>query len=81
MVRVKLWGSLRALVDGDEWVEVEASTFKSLLDQLGAQYPALQPQIDRGVSVAIDGVIFREAWFTPIGPENEIVLMPYMVGG
>ena len=81
MVRVKLWGSLRSLADGHEWVEVEARTFKQLLDQLALQYPALEPQIKRGVSLALDGVIYREAWFTPIGPENEIVLMPYMVGG
>ena len=81
MVRVKLWGSLRNLADGEEWVEVEASNFKKLLDQLVAKHPALGPQIKRGVSLALDGVIYREAWFTKIGPENEVVLMPYMVGG
>lgn len=81
MVRVKLWGSLRALADGEEWVEVEASNFKELLDQLVIKYPGLKPQIKRGVSLALDGVIYREAWFTKIGPENEIILMPYMVGG
>jgi molybdopterin converting factor small subunit len=81
MVRVKLWGSLRDLADGQEWVEVEARNFKQLLDALVAQYPGLAPQIERGVSLALDGVIYRDAWFTEIGPENEIILMPYMVGG
>ncbi len=81
MVRVKLWGSLRALADGEEWVEVEASNFKELLDQLVIKHPGLEPQIKRGVSLALDGVIYRDAWFTKIGPENEIILMPYMVGG
>ena len=81
MVRVKLWGSLRSLADDLEWVEVEARNFKELLDQLGTQYPALRPQIKRGVSLALDGVIYRDAWLTEIGPENEIILMPYMVGG
>ena len=81
MVRVKLWGSLRALADGQEWVEVEARNFKELLDQLVIKPPGLEPQIKRGVSLALDGVIYREAWFTRIGPENEIILMPYMVGG
>jgi len=81
VVRVKLWGSLRALADGEEWVEVEASNFKELLEALVAKYPGLEPQIKRGVSLALDGVIYREAWFTKIGPENEIILMPYMVGG
>jgi molybdopterin synthase sulfur carrier subunit len=81
MVRVKLWGSLRGFADDQEWVEVEASNFKQLLDALEAKYPALAPQIKRGVSLSLDGVIYREAWFTKIGPENEIILMPYMVGG
>lgn len=69
------------MADGEEWVEVEASNFKELLDQLAIKYPGLKPQIKRGVSLALDGVIYREAWFTKIGPENEIILMPYMVGG
>lgn len=81
MVRVKLWGSLRALADDQEWVEVEASNFKQLLDQLALLHPALKPQIKRGVSLAVDGTIYRDAWLTQIGPDNEIVLLPYMVGG
>ena len=81
MVKVKLWGSLRDLADGQEFVEVDASNFKQLLDQLEAKHPALGPQIKRGVSLALDGVIYRDAWFTKISEENEVVLMPYMVGG
>lgn len=81
MVRVKLWGSLSDFADGKEVVEVEASNFKQLLDRLAEQYPALQPQINRGVSVAVDGVVFRDAWFTPISDENEVVLLPHLVGG
>ena len=81
MVKVALWGTLRRYADGLAEVEVEASTFKQLLDELSARYPGLKPQIARGVSVAIDGRVYREAWFTPIKPESQVVLMPYMVGG
>ena len=81
MVRVKLWGSLRSLADDHEWVEVEASTFKDVLDQLILKHPSLEPQIKRGVSIALDGVIYRDAWFNKVRDENELVLMPYMVGG
>ena len=80
-MRVKLWGSLRRLAEGQEWVELEASTFKQVLDQLVVIYPGLGPQIKRGVSLSVDGVIYRDAWFTPISEENEVVLMPYMIGG
>jgi molybdopterin converting factor small subunit len=81
MVKVALWGTLRRYADGLAEVEVEAATFKQLLDALAARYPGLRPQIARGVSVAIDGRVYREAWFTPIRPDSKVVLMPFMVGG
>jgi len=81
MVAVKLWGSLRRFADGKAEVEVDASDFKELLDKLARDYPGLKPQIERGVSLALDGKIYKEAWFTEIGPESEVVLMPYMTGG
>ncbi|MFC2966698.1 MoaD/ThiS family protein [Acidimangrovimonas pyrenivorans] len=81
MVKVAIWGSLRHATDGQAEVEVEARNFKELLDKLSADYPGLKPQIERGVSLALDGRIYREAWFTPIKPDSEVVLMPYMKGG
>lgn len=81
MVAVKLWGALRQHTDGQDTVEVEASNFKELLDALVAKYPGLQPQIDRGVSLAVDGLVYRNSWFTPVKPDSEVVLMPYMKGG
>ena len=81
MVRVKLWGSLRDFANGEDIVEIEAQNFKQLLDSLSKKYPALQTEIERGVSMALDGVIYREAWFTPISAESEVVLLPYMEGG
>ncbi len=81
MVAVKLWGSLRAHADGQSVVQIEAGTFKELLDRLVEQYPGMRPQIERGVSLALDSKIYREAWFTEIRPDSEVVLMPYMQGG
>lgn len=81
MVKVRLWGSLRQAAEGQTEVEVEARTFKELLDRLVETYPGLAPQIALGVSLSLDGVIYREAWFTEIRPESEVVLMPYMTGG
>jgi len=81
MVKVAIWGSLQSATGGLATVEVEAKTTRELLTQLAQAYPGLKPQIDRGVSVAIDGEIYRDAWFTPIRPDSEVILMPYMVGG
>ena len=81
MVKVLIWGSLRHATDGQAEVEVEAKNFRQLLEQLAEKYPGLQPQIERGVSLSLDGVIYREAWFTEIKPDSEVVLMPFMQGG
>ncbi len=81
MVQVTLFGSLRAHAEGRAKVEIEAHNFKDLLDRLVEQYPAMKPQIDRGISVAIDGLVYKEAWFAPINPDSEVVLLPYMQGG
>ena len=81
MVAVTLWGSLRDLADGQEVVEIDARNFKQLLDGLAAAYPGMAPQIKRGVSVAIDGLVYRNSWFAEIKPDSEVVLMPYMKGG
>ena len=81
MVEVTLWGSLRDLADGAETVEVEGETFKQIVDALAEKHPGLKPQIDRGVSLAVDGRVYRNSWFTEVKPDSEVVLMPYMKGG
>lgn len=81
MVKVVVWGSLRAATNGAAIVEVEALSFKDVLVQLEQKYPGLKPQLERGVSLAIDGTIYRDAWFTPVNPDSEVILMPLMVGG
>lgn len=81
MVKVTLWGSLRSATGGLTEVEIEAKNTGEMLKALAIKYPALDPIIEGGVSVAIDGQIYKEAWFTPIKPDSEVVLMPYMKGG
>ncbi len=81
MVKVVVWGSLKPYTGGRAQVEIEANNVRDLLARLGETYPGLQPQLKRGVSVAIDGVIFRDGWLQPLKPENEVCLLPYMVGG
>ncbi len=81
MVKVAIWGSLRDATGGEAEVEVEARNLRQLLDRLAADYPGLQPQIERGVSVSIDGLVYNDSWFTPIEPDSEVVLLPRIVGG
>jgi len=81
VVAVRLWGSLAELADGQQTVEIEAANLRQLLDGLARDYPALKPQLDRGVSVSIDGKIYNDAWATPISEESEVVLLNRLVGG
>lgn len=81
MVTVRLWGSLAAATGGEVRIEVEAGTLRELLDALAATYPALGPQLARGVSVAIDGRVINDDWFAPIRPDSEVVLLARIRGG
>lgn len=81
MVQVKIWGSLASATEDQTQVEIEAANLRELLDGLAAKYPALKPQLDRGVSVAIDGRIYNDSWFQPIKPDSEVVLLARLKGG
>jgi len=81
MARVVIFGSLRAFTGGVGEVEIEAKNTRVLLQKLSEQFEGLRETIAAGVSLAIDGEVFKEAWFTPIGEDSEVVVMPLMVGG
>ncbi len=81
MVQVQIWGSLKAMTGGEGELQVEAKNIREMLDRLAEAYPRLKPQLARGVSVSVDGKIYRDAWFTPLKPDSEIVLLPRLSGG
>ncbi|MEL6280296.1 MAG: MoaD/ThiS family protein [Pseudomonadota bacterium] len=81
MPKVGIWGSLRDATDGLAEVEVDAANVRQLLDRLAEAYPGLAPQIERGVSVSIDGKIYRNAWLAQLKPDSEVFLLPRLTGG
>lgn len=81
MVQVGLWGTLKSATEGRDAVEVEASNIKEMLERLGDEYPGLKPQLDRGVSVSVDGKIYNDAWFHPLSSDSEVYLLPRLRGG
>lgn len=81
MVQVVLWGSLKSAAGGTEAHEVEAKNIRELLTRLGEDHPKLKPVLDKGVTVTIDGTIYRHDWFQPISPESEVYILPRMAGG
>lgn len=81
MVRVMLGGTLKSAAGGPSEFDVEARDIKELLNRLGEACPALKPRLEQGVAVAIDGRIYRDAWFEPVPPESEVYILPRMSGG
>ena len=81
MVDVVLWGSLKSAAGGKTKIEVEAANIRQLLTRLGEAYPALKPQLERGVSVSIDGRMYRDVWFQAIPPGGEVYILPRLAGG
>ncbi|APG47049.1 MoaD/ThiS family protein [Phaeobacter porticola] len=78
---VHLWSGLRRFAEGQELVEVEATTIGAMIAALKSAYPALAPALDAGVSVAVDGRIIAASLDEPLAPENEIYLMQRLRGG
>jgi molybdopterin synthase sulfur carrier subunit len=81
MIRVTLSGPLKSAAGGRTEFEVEARNIREMLDRIAAEQPLLKPLLDKGVAVAIDGEIYRDAWFQPIPPGSEVHLLPRMAGG
>ncbi|RUZ86031.1 MoaD/ThiS family protein, partial [Mesorhizobium sp. M7A.F.Ca.US.003.02.2.1] len=78
---VTLWGSLDATAGGNSKVEIEAKDIRELFRKLAEQYPGLEPWIDKGIAVAIDGTIYRDTWSKKLPEGAEIFLLPRLAGG
>ena len=81
MVEVTLWGSLAAAAEGNSTVEIEARDIRELFKRLSERFPGLEPLMDRGVAVAIDGTIYRDTWSKELPTGAEIYLLPRLTGG
>ena len=81
MARVVLIGNLVQLTGGVAEFQLAAPSVKHLFQQLTALYPAIGPHLAEGIAVSIDGQIYQDALFEPIGPDSEVFLLPQIAGG
>jgi molybdopterin converting factor small subunit len=61
--------------------EIEAATVREVIASLDARFPGLGEFVDRKMAFAIDGEIHQDAWFSPVGADSEIYLIPKIGGG
>ena len=81
MVEVNLWLGLRDLADGNDKVEVDAKNIGELLKGLVEKYPRLEPVVEAGVSVAVDGRLIFNDLTEPISEDSEVYLLQQLKGG
>jgi sulfur-carrier protein len=61
--------------------DIEATTIRELITALEARFPGLGDFIDKRMAFAIDGEIHQDAWFSAIGPDSDVYLIPKIGGG
>lgn len=81
MAHVTLIGNLRQFTGGLAALEVDAGNVRQLFARLGERFPALQPHLETGSAVAIDGQFYQDALLQPIGPDSEVQILPQIAGG
>lgn len=80
-INVNLWSGLRELTGGQDVITVEAATIGEMLAAITQKYPALDPVIEAGVSVSIDGRIIASSLRESVSADNEIFLLQQLKGG
>ncbi|MGI9435340.1 MAG: MoaD/ThiS family protein [Geminicoccaceae bacterium] len=81
MARIVLTRALRRFTDGQSEFELDVSTVQDLFRQLGERFPPMQPHLEQGIAVAIDGQIYQDALFEKIPPDSEVHVIPQIAGG
>ena len=81
MAHVTLITSLQQFTGGVRSLEIDAASVQRLLTALSEKFPELAPHLDAGVAVAIDGQIYQDALFQPIGPNSDVHILPMIAGG
>ena len=80
-VEVQLSASLREFADGAPSIAIDAATIRELLRKLVERYPRMQPRINEGVAVSINGEIYRDDRNQQIPEGAEVFLLPRLPGG
>ena len=81
MTTVVIPGGLRAHCDGNERVEVEAANVQGVLKALEARFPGFRAELGENMAVAIDGEVFQDPLYEPVGPASEVHFLPALSGG
>jgi molybdopterin synthase sulfur carrier subunit len=89
-LRIIIPTPLRKLTRSEDWVEVEATTVRELIETLESRYPGFRERLcdDKGglrrfVNIYIEGedIRFLQNLETPIRDGSEVSIVPAIAGG
>lgn len=69
------------MAGGKAEIEVDATTVGQIFRHLRAQFPNIEEYMLNDIGVAIDGVMYQDAWLKKVSDENEVCLLPRIGGG
>ena len=89
MSSVRIPPVLRENVGGARELEATGATVQDVLDDLFSHHPALRERVARDgalssfVNVYVNGrdVRYADGLATPVGPDDQVILLPAMAGG
>jgi hypothetical protein len=80
MAHVHIPADLVGHTGGVDSLSIDARRIDELLGVLRARFPVVADELER-MAVAIDGCVYHQATFEPIGPDSDIYFVPPIAGG
>lgn len=81
MAKVVLTSGLARFTGGETEFDVDADDVRYLFRTLVERFPELESHLEHEIAVAIDGVIYPNAWLEALKPDSEVYLLPQIGGG
>jgi hypothetical protein len=81
MARVFIPDHLASVTTGIRELEVIATTFRELVQQLDKRFPGAAEAIMGKVAVAIDGDIIHDPYLDPLEADSEVCFLHRIEGG
>ncbi|MEN3975882.1 MoaD/ThiS family protein [Emcibacter sp. SYSU 3D8] len=83
MAKVVLPGDLgRRFAGGEVEIRVEGDNVRRLIRALEERYPGIAEVLESdAMAVAIDGVVYQDAFLEEVGAESEVYFLPAIRGG
>lgn len=80
MARVCFPDNVLPYTAGVREATVAAVNYRDLLTALESRYPGIREKLDKA-SVAIDGLIYQDAFLEPLARDSEVHFLPRIEGG